>query len=272
MWRDVLIGTYTWRDAEGIYRGRFDDETGAFGDTRIAEVGVTGNHGTVKIGQMWSTYYNLVGTHLDPSVTLGAVLYSTSADLPYRVSNAIQYSNSFGAVNLSAELRISDEDDPDDVPNDDTEKIGESDGHAVGVSFMVNDYLLLAGVIDSQDGVGTAGDEDRTGIAAKWSQDNWWASFSWGETDIDDAGTATQTQLHVGMDFGDGLSGFLGWGEVELDPDGGSKEDGDATTINVTKKFGSSGFRIYYEGILAGTEDILGFDRDTHIFGARMDF
>ena len=30
MWRDVLIGTYTWRDAEGIYRGRFDEETGAF--------------------------------------------------------------------------------------------------------------------------------------------------------------------------------------------------------------------------------------------------
>ena len=30
MWRDVLIGTYTWRDAEGIYPGRFDDETGAF--------------------------------------------------------------------------------------------------------------------------------------------------------------------------------------------------------------------------------------------------
>ena len=30
MWRDVLIGTYTWRDAEGIYRGRFDDETGTF--------------------------------------------------------------------------------------------------------------------------------------------------------------------------------------------------------------------------------------------------
>ena len=30
MWRDVLIGTYTWRDAEGIYRGRFDEESGAF--------------------------------------------------------------------------------------------------------------------------------------------------------------------------------------------------------------------------------------------------
>lgn len=30
MQHDVLIGTYTRRDAEGIYRGRFDDETGEF--------------------------------------------------------------------------------------------------------------------------------------------------------------------------------------------------------------------------------------------------
>ncbi|MDE0691317.1 MAG: lactonase family protein [Gammaproteobacteria bacterium] len=30
MQHDVLIGTYTHRDAEGIYRGRFDDETGTF--------------------------------------------------------------------------------------------------------------------------------------------------------------------------------------------------------------------------------------------------
>jgi predicted porin len=81
-----------------------DDETSAFGDTRIGEVGVTGDFGTVKIGNMWSTFYNVVGTHLDPTVTLGAVLYSTAADLPYRVSNAIQYSNSFGPVNVSAEL------------------------------------------------------------------------------------------------------------------------------------------------------------------------
>ena len=36
MWRDVLIGTYTWRDAEGIYRGRFDDETGAFETLELA--------------------------------------------------------------------------------------------------------------------------------------------------------------------------------------------------------------------------------------------
>ncbi|MCY4014743.1 MAG: lactonase family protein [Gammaproteobacteria bacterium] len=36
MWRDVLIGTYTWGDAEGIYRGRFDDETGAFETLELA--------------------------------------------------------------------------------------------------------------------------------------------------------------------------------------------------------------------------------------------
>ena len=38
MWRDVLIGTYTWRDAEGIYRGRFDDETGAIETLGLAVV------------------------------------------------------------------------------------------------------------------------------------------------------------------------------------------------------------------------------------------
>ncbi|MYE24946.1 MAG: lactonase family protein, partial [Gammaproteobacteria bacterium] len=33
---DVLIGTYTHRDAEGIYRGRFDDETGTFETVDLA--------------------------------------------------------------------------------------------------------------------------------------------------------------------------------------------------------------------------------------------
>ena len=36
MQRDVLIGTYTWRDAEGIYRARFDDETGEFETLELA--------------------------------------------------------------------------------------------------------------------------------------------------------------------------------------------------------------------------------------------
>jgi predicted porin len=248
-----------------------DDETGAFGDTRLGYVGIKGDFGNVQVGNQWSTFYNMVGTHLDPTVTVGAVLYSTAADLPYRVSNAIQYSNSFGAVNLSAEVRLSDEDDPDETPNADTEKIGESDGHAIGLSTTVADNLLLAVAVDSQDGVGTAGDEDRVGLAAKWSSGNWWVSAGLGETDIDDLGTATQTQFHAGMDFGNGLSGFVGFGETEIDPDGGSKEDGDAVSLNLTKRLGG-GFRVYYEGLIAGTEDILGYDQDWHIFGMRIDF
>jgi predicted porin len=91
-----------------------DSEGSGIEDTRIAEVGVRGDSfGTLKIGNMWSTFYNMVGTHLDPTVTLGAVLYSTIAALPYRASNTIQYSNDFGAVSISAEIRIADEDDPD---------------------------------------------------------------------------------------------------------------------------------------------------------------
>ena len=252
-----------------------DDETGSFGDTRIGEVGVSGDFGTAKVGNMWSTFYNMVGTHLDPTVTLGAVLYSTVADLPYRTSNAIQYSNSFGAVNVSAEMRMNDEDDPDDVPNGETEKIGESDGTAFGASTVVFDNLLLAVAVDSQDGVGLAGDEDRTGFAAKWSQDNWWASVSLGETDIEDYGIATHTQFHVGMDFGNQWTGFVGVGVVELEADVGSDpDDAEATTINLTKRFGNSGFRVYYEGLIA--DDVFSdpdvYDHTQHILGARIDF
>ena len=141
-------------DADTTAHARFewsastDDETGAFGDTRIGEVGVTGNFGTVKVGNMWSTFYNMVGTHLDPTVTLGAVLYSTVADFPYRTSNTIQYSNSFGAINVSAEMRVSDEDNPDEGGKGDAEKLGAAEGNAIGVSFMPMDQLLLAVAVD----------------------------------------------------------------------------------------------------------------------------
>jgi len=262
-----------------------DDETGAFGDTRIAEVGVTGDWGTAKIGNMWSTFYNMVGTHMDPTVTVGAVLYSTGTQLPYRVSNAIQYTNSFGAINVSVEMRISDDDDPDETPGDDTEKIGGSDGMAIGASTVVLDNLLLAIALDQSDDdpgyintSGSAEDVDRFGLAAKWSQDNWWASLSWGEIDVDDQPglgdtTIAQTQIHVGADFGDGYSGFIGYGMHDIDVDPSGVDEPTAVSWNVTKRIGSSGFRVYYEGIsMSDGDDVYTYDRDWHLFGARMDF
>ncbi len=252
-----------------------DDETGAFGDTRIGEVGLTGDFGTAKVGNMWSTFYNVVGTHLDPTVTVGAVLYSTAADFPYRTSNTIQYSNSFGAVNVSAEIRLSDEDHPDEAGGKaDAEKLGAADGNAIGVSFNATENLLLAVAVDSSSDGDLAGDadRDRVGLVAKWTAGNWWVSAGFAEHEADDVVEITQTQFHAGMDFGDGLSGWVGVGDVEADPDAGSKVDGDAITLNLTKRLGSSGARVYYEGLLGDTEDLIGYDRDWHIFGLRIDF
>ncbi len=288
-------------DADTTAHARFewsassDDETGAFGDTRIGEVGVTGTFGTGKVGNMWSTFYNVVGSHLDPTVTLGAVLYSTVADFPYRASNTIQYSNSFGAINLSAEIRVSDEDDSDEGGKGDAEKIGATDGHAIGVSFMPMEQLLLAVAVDSSsdgdlDDPDTEDfeedvDRDRTGFVAKWSQDNWWASVGIAMHDADNVVEYTQTQIHAGMDFGNGLSAWVGIGTVETEFDSslgidGDPDDSEATTINVTKRIGNSGLRVYYEGIIAS--DIVTFDRagaeaelydqDQHLIGLRMDF
>jgi len=222
-------------------------------------------------------------------------LYSTVADLPYRSSNTIQYSNSFGAVNISAEVRLSDEDDPDESGGKgDAEKLGAADGNAIGVSFNATENLLLAVAVDSSsDGdlddpttplFEEDVDRDRTGFAAKWSQDNWWASLSIAMHDADGVVEYTQTQIHVGMDFGNGLSGFVGFGTVENDIDddisSDDPDDSEATTINITKRIGNSGFRVYYEGVIASdvfTVDLEDdeasiYDHDQHLFGLRMDF
>jgi predicted porin len=245
---------------------------GGIGDTRIAEVGVKGDFGSVKIGNMWSTFYNIVGTHLDPTVTLGAVLYSTIVNLPYRVSNAIQYSGDFGAVSVSAEMRLADSDNPDDIAGDQTEKIGGSDGTAVGVSWNITDSLLVAATVDSSDETAPgAGDVDRQGFAVKWSPGNWWLSGGWAETDNDGGATLTQTQAHAGMGFGNGLSSWVGYGIADSDVAGDPETT--ALTFNVTKKFGTSGFRAYYEGIqVSDDDDLLGKDGTRHLFGARIDF
>ena len=55
--------------------------------------------------------------------------------------------------------------------------------------------------------------------------------------------------------------------------DFGADDDPTAITLNVTKRFGTSGFRLYYEGIaMSDGDDVYGYDQDTHIFGARIDF
>ena len=72
------------------------------------------------------------------------------------------------------------------------------------------------------------------------------------------------------MDFGNGLSGFVGYGQVELDVSG--TEEATAVTLNLTKRMGG-GFRVYYEGIaMSDGDDVYGYDQDQHIFGARIDF
>lgn len=259
---------------------------GGIGDTRIAEVGVRGDWGYVKGGNMWSTFYNMVGTHMDPSVTLGAVLYSTVTALPYRVSNAIQYGGDFGPVSVSAEVRIADKENPDNIPGDQTEKIGGSDGTAIGASWMIIDGLLLAVAIDQSDSISDAaqgggagsgtGDVDRTGVAVKYTLGNYWGSLSYGETDEKGLGKIDQTQLHIGGGWDNGLSAFLGYGMIGASPEVGSTSGSDpkAITLNVTKKFGTSGFRVYYEMVdLSGKDSsITEVDYTQHILGARIDF
>ena len=70
--------------------------------------------------------------------------------------------------------------------------------------------------------------------------------------------------------------------ETEFDSSLGlsDPDDSEATTINVTKRIGNSGLRVYYEGIIASDvftvdlddEEASIYDQDQHLIGLRMDF
>ena len=69
---------------------------------------------------------------------------------------------------------------------------------------------------------------------------------------------------------------MVGLGSSEVDPAVGTftGQEPAATVINVTKKFGKSGFRVWWEYLdLSDTRDTLGFDGKTqHKIGGRVDF
>ncbi len=75
-------------------------ETGI--NTRIGTVGVSGGFGSVNVGRQWSTLYNTIGVYMDPTSTVAIGGYGGH----YITNNTIQYTNSFGPVSLSLDVRM----------------------------------------------------------------------------------------------------------------------------------------------------------------------
>lgn len=134
-------------------RERDDKDRGGNSDVRVASAGVSGSFGRIDIGNQWSAYFNTFGTMVSPSYSIGYYLYSSIASGPYRSSNTIKYSNSFGGVALQVDVRLNDDTSPED--GDIAEKL-RGDGFGVGITFPVTSNIKIALAADSEDR-GTAG-------------------------------------------------------------------------------------------------------------------
>ena len=132
-----------------------DKEGPGIRDTRVATVGLSGAFGRVDVGNQWSSYFNTFGTLVSPTYSLGYYLYSSVGGAPYRASNTIKYSNSFGPVSAQLDLRFNDSDEDAAA----AEKI-RGNGIGLGLSFAVSDNITIAAAFDNEDGA-----DDQSAVA-----------------------------------------------------------------------------------------------------------
>ncbi len=151
--------------ANGKYEVKMNTGDGgdSFGDVRVATAGLSGGFGRVDVGNQWSAYYDTFGTLVSPTYSLGYYLYSSVGGGPFRTSNTIKYSNTFGPLYAELDVRL----DDGGSEHDDAEKI-HGDGIGLGLSFSVTDNITIAAAFDSEDG--TAGSDAVKGLTARASK------------------------------------------------------------------------------------------------------
>lgn len=232
-------------------------------DLRIGTVGISGSFGSIDVGNQWSAFYDIVGTHIDPTYSLGYYIYSSFVGGPYRASNTIKYSNSFGPVYLEFDVRLNESDEPTAV----AEKIN-GDGFGIGASFAVGENITLAAAFDSEDGSAADGtsDTDRTGLAAKATFGGFYGLLGWMETDVDGGETTDMISLYVGTSLGDSTNLMLGYQDAERDVAG---TEADQIILGVYHNMGG-GLKLYFEGTSLSSDEQADIDR--YYLGMRIDF
>ncbi len=137
------------------------------GDIRLGTVGVSGAFGRFDVGNQWSAYFNTFGTFVSPTFSLGYYIYSSIGGGPFRASNTLKYSNTFGPVNFQLDARLNGSDEAGAV----AEKLS-GDGIGAGITFAVGDYVTIGLAADYEDGpdsssiIGPAVTTARTGLTA----------------------------------------------------------------------------------------------------------
>ena len=251
-------------------------------DVRVATVGLSGAFGRIDAGNQWSSYFNTFGTLVSPTYSLGYYIYSSIGGGPFRTSNTIKYSNSFGPLYLELDVRLNESNEGSNV----AEKI-RGDGVGLGLSWAVVDGLTIAVATDSEDGVAGAGadpdgpDTDRLGIGIKYSVGGYWISVGTQSHEVDDtAGTNDGTEVdstfvYFGGNFSESTNWLVGLSDADNGDDAAGTDDASQTTWGVYHNLGG-GLKLFYEATAfengKATETDGAVDGARHFLGMRVDF
>ena len=236
---------------------------------RLSYVGLKGGFGQVIVGSIWSTFYNIVGTYLDPTYTLGYFGYSSYAGGDYRTDNAIQYSGNFGPVAVSAQIQV----DGSNVAEEDVDR------WSIGASVPVGPVTIAAAYDTSENGLadadgnavlgGSGESTDRFGAAVSYGGEGYTINAGYQSVENDDTGLDRDFwTINGGFDVGDSNRLYVQYWD-------GSGDDGDIDADGIVLGFYhsiSSRTRVYFEGTQVGVDDVDNSDINIYLFGLRHDF
>lgn len=196
--------------------------------TRLGWVGLSGGFGSITAGNQWSTYFNTIGSHISPTYFLGPQFQG-----PFRTANTIQYSNGFGPVSISADVRADDAND------------GGGNGYAFGLTVTPMENVTLGVSVDSTEAIDAApgkslgfrdsseqsmspdamvygpetkkaAEKDIWGVAASVGFGP--VKVSVGHENVEQGNSETEhTHLYLSVSAADNLSLLAGFGEVDDD-------------------------------------------------------
>jgi predicted porin len=244
---------------------------GGVNDIRIGTVGVSGSFGRVDVGNQWSAYFNTVGTMMSPTYSIGYFIYSSIGGGPFRASNTIKYSNSFGPLYVELDVRLNDSAEPTAI----TEKIngGAGTGGAIAATWSITDAFSIAAAYDSEDGVAPGSDDtERTAISGKFSFGDYFIMA--GFQNLDSNPNKGGVDVDSGTLYGGGTLGkstfLLGVSTADLNTAGQS--DPESVVWAYYYNMGG-GIKLYYEATSVDEKGAgQAADGTIHILGMRVDF
>lgn len=166
---------------------------------RLAYVGIKGDWGSMSIGAQWSTFFNVVGTYMDPSNTFGGMGYWGNGETQYRMSNSVHFSTDMGAMAVQADAQMS-------SGGDDLDKA------TIGATMGFGGVTAGAAWQDN-------GDNDLTGIGGSMSLAG--IALNAGYVDVDNVGSGFSVNgklmgVTVGYDESDSVADATIWGNYVI--------------------------------------------------------